>query len=79
VGQPRLRESGPNTGHFLPLLYIAGLADAQPFDLLVEGHAAGSIFMAAYTVGLECDTSGVITDGPAAALPAGFPTDESNL
>ena len=69
----------PTPDHFLPLLYIAGLADTQGFDLLVEGHAAGSISMAAYTVGLDCDTSGVSDAGPAAALPDDFPTMESNL
>ncbi len=69
----------PTPDHFLPLLYIAGLADTQPFDLLVGGHAAGSISMAAYTVGLDCDTSGAAASGPAAALPEGFPTMESNL
>ncbi len=69
----------PTPDHFLPLLYIAGLADTQPFDLLVEGHAAGSISMAAYTVGLDCDTSGASAAGPAAPLPEDFPTMESNL
>ena len=69
----------PTPDHFLPLLYIAGLADTQPFDLLVEGHAAGSISMAAYTVGLDCDISGVSAAGPAAPLPEDFPTMESNL
>ena len=69
----------PTPDHFLPLLYIAGLADTQPFDLLVEGHAAGSISMAAYTAGLDCDTSGVSDAGPAAPLPEDFPMMESNL
>jgi 4,5-DOPA dioxygenase extradiol len=43
----------PTPDHFLPLLYFAGLAGDtdQPVDLLVDGHAAGSISMASYTLG----------------------------
>jgi 4,5-DOPA dioxygenase extradiol len=58
--------------HYLPLLYVAGLADAQPLDLLVDGHAAGSISMAAYTLGLDTDLSAASSDDPAAELPEGF-------
>jgi 4,5-DOPA dioxygenase extradiol len=29
------------------------LADDRPLDLLVDGHVAGSISMAAYTLGLD--------------------------
>jgi 4,5-DOPA dioxygenase extradiol len=76
---PDYTRAVPTPDHFLPLLYVAGLADAQPFDLLVDGHAAGSISMAAYTLGLDCDTSAVTNDAPAAALPDGFPTLDSNL
>lgn len=68
----------PTPDHFLPLLYAAGLAGDEPFDLLIDGHAAGSISMAAYTLGLECEA--VVADaGPAAALPDTFPALESNL
>jgi 4,5-DOPA dioxygenase extradiol len=69
----------PTPDHFLPLLSIAGLAGTQGFDLLVEGHARGSILKTAYTVGLDCDTSGVSAAGPAAALPEDLPTMDSNL
>ena len=43
--------AAPTPDHFLPLLYIAGLAGDQPMRSLVEGHTAGSISMASYTVG----------------------------
>ena len=39
--------------HYLPMLYIAGLANDQPLELLVDGHVAGSISMAAYTLGMS--------------------------
>ncbi|WP_406723812.1 4,5-DOPA dioxygenase extradiol [Streptomyces sp. GD-15H] len=69
----------PTPDHYVPLLYIAGLADTQPLDLLVDGHAAGSISMAAYTLGLDCDLSGTLSNEPAADLPDGFPALDSNL
>ncbi|WP_300679640.1 4,5-DOPA dioxygenase extradiol [Nocardioides sp.] len=68
----------PTPDHFLPLLYVAGAAGEQPLDLLVDGYAAGSLSMTAYTLGLECDTSG-IGDTVSAPLPAGTPADDTNL
>ena len=69
----------PTPDHFLPLLYVAGLAGDEPLDLLVDGHAAGSISMAAYTVGLVCDNTTAASAPPAATLPNDFPALDSNL
>lgn len=69
----------PTPDHFLPLLYIAGLADTQPLVPLVEGYAAGSLSMTAYTAGLDRDLSISTDAGPAAELPEGFPAVDSNL
>ncbi|MFD0556483.1 4,5-DOPA dioxygenase extradiol [Stackebrandtia endophytica] len=78
-GDPDFRRAVPTPDHYLPLLYIAGLADARPLDLLVDGHVAGSISMSAYTLGLDRDLASSVGDEPAADLPEGFPVLDSNL
>ena len=86
------KRSIPSPDHYLPLLYIAGLADDRPLDLLVDGHVAGSISMAAYTLGLDrtpgidpdgyetpgFDSRGAASAGDASPLPD-MPMTESNV
>ena len=79
-GHPDFAKAVPTPDHYLPMLYIAGLANDRPLELLVDGHVAGSISMAAYTLGLDRPVSGVASDssGPASALPE-IPMTESNV
>lgn len=78
-GHSDFRRAVPTPDHYLPLLYIAGLADTEPLDLLVDGHAAGSISMAAYTLGMNREIPQAQHEEPAADLPDGFPAINSNL
>lgn len=68
----------PTPDHFIPLLYVAGLAaegegSAEP---LVRGYAMGSISMTCYGVGVESAPTG--QGEGAAGLPADVPADQTN-
>jgi 4,5-DOPA dioxygenase extradiol len=71
----------PTPDHFIPALYLAGLADAagQTGDtrVLIDGYAYGSLSMTAYTLDAPCPESSVTQGSPQA--PEGVPPDGSNI
>ena len=79
LGHEDFSRSVPTPDHFLPMLYLAGLAvDArEPLTPLVDGCVYGSISMTSYTLGLPIDERPV--DGATAGeLPAALP-DDANI
>ena len=69
----------PTPDHFIPLLYLAGLAGAQDTgtDVLVDGYTYGSLSMTSYTLGLDASAPTQGTGTP--ELPLGVPAESSNI
>jgi 4,5-DOPA dioxygenase extradiol len=73
--------SHPTPDHFIPLLYLAGLAGAanRPAEVLIHGFAFGSVSMASYTLDARCatdDTESLASAGlPAAGAVAAEDTN----
>ena len=66
----------PTPDHFLPLLYVAGLASKdEPPKPVIQGYSLGSISMTVYAVG---GSFGPSDGGAAASLPGGVPADQTN-
>ena len=74
---PDYRRAVPTPDHFVPLLYVAGLATGdQPIRALLRGYAMGSISMTCYGLGtgvqLPREPEG------SAELPGDVPADQTN-
>src|SRR5215212_7321168 len=70
----------PTPDHFIPALYLAGLAgtaEGDRMEVLVDGYAYGSLSMTAYTLGLSCPATAA--DSGAPLPPADTPPDGSNI
>jgi 4,5-DOPA dioxygenase extradiol len=70
--------AAPTPDHFIPLLYLAGMAaacDEKP-EVLIRGYAMGSLSMTCYGLGAQL---GCHTESGAATLPADVPADQSNI
>ncbi len=79
VEHPDYAMAVPTPDHFLPLLYLAGLAaeSGERVEPLVRGHSMGSVSMACYGLGTDI---GLREDPTSAArLPADVPPDQSNI
>ena len=69
----------PTPDHFVPLLYLAGLAaaeDSRP-QSIVRGYSMGSVSMACHALG--CERMSEAEAGDAASVPGGVPADQTNI
>ncbi len=69
----------PTPDHFIPLLYLAGLASAagRPARALVDGYAMGSLSMTSYT--LDAGAPAELHDHHGAPPLPDTPADETNI
>lgn len=68
----------PTPDHFIPLLYIAGIAaeSGETMEPFLKGYAMGSLSMTCYSAG--ADLRCVEADG-AAEMPEDVPADQTNI
>jgi 4,5-DOPA dioxygenase extradiol len=80
TGEPEYPMAVPTAEHFIPLLYLAGLAQAAGHgaQVLIDGYSMGSLSMTAYVVdGPVPPTTG--EGAPAATVPHDVPPEDANI
>src|SRR5690606_34969084 len=80
-GHADFTRSSPTPDHFIPLLYVAGLAAeaGRPLEVLVDGLAFGSISMAAYTLDARCPSEDDTRPSAGLPDPAIVPPEDANV
>lgn len=74
---PDYARAVPTPDHFLPLLYIAGIAATEGrVQEMLRGYSLGSLSMTGYYVGPERELPAV--EGRDAGLPGDVPADQTN-
>lgn len=71
----------PTAEHFLPLAYLAGLAEAagKPTDVLIHGGTMGSLTMTSFVLGCETiNMPGQTQSAAALPNPANIPPQQTN-
>lgn len=76
---PDFDQAVPTPDHFIPLLYVAGLAAAagDRSEPIVRGYSMGSISMTCHALG--ADLSGERQGEDAAVVPRDVPPDQTNI